>query len=69
MALMFRMFECSFPKGNPKQISFRDYKTFHEIQFNKELHNYLYLQNITKYNIFEQIFIKVPDKHVSLKIN
>ena len=61
------MFECTFPKGNPKQINIRAYKTFNELLFKKEQHNYFYIQDITKYHSFEQIFIKAPDKHVSLK--
>ena len=37
--MVLTVMKISFPKRKRNQITFRDYKTFNELQFKKELHS------------------------------
>ena len=57
--LALTVFKTSIPKGNPRQITYRDYKKFDSLKFNNELKNVLTIENIE--------FLEVLDKHSPLK--
>ena len=54
--------KASFKKARPKEVYFRDFKHFNNINFKNELNSKLGNQ-IKDYNIFENIFYEVLDEH------
>ena len=58
--------KMTFHKNPPKEIYYRDYKKFDQDLFREELAEKLY-ECDSCYDIFEEIFINVLNKHVPLK--
>ena len=58
--------KMTFHKNPPKEIYYRDYKIFDQDLFREELAEKLYGCD-TCYDIFEEIFINVLNKHAPLK--
>ena len=54
----------STPKGNSRQITYRDYKKFDSLKFNKELKNVLTKENIN--NDAKLILKTMQIKHILL---
>ena len=44
--LVLTVLKTSISKGNPKQITYRDYKKFNSLKFNNELKNELTIENV-----------------------
>ena len=65
--LVLTVLKTSIPKGNPRPITYRDYKTFDSLKFNNELKNALTIENIDNCTNFAEKFLKVLDKHAPLK--
>ena len=59
--------KTSIPKGNPRQITYRDYKKFDSLKFNNELNNVPTIENIDNCTKFNEKFLEVLDKHAPLK--
>ena len=59
--------KTSFTKAKPKEIFYRDYKTFNDEHFKTELKNALSSIEVRNYESFENIFIKILDKHAPFK--
>ena len=60
--------KASFKKALPKEIFYRDYKSFDKEVFQNEL--YLKLNNglnIKEYDLFEKIFLELLDEHAPIK--
>ena len=65
--LVLTVLKTSIPKGNPRQITYRDYKKFDSLKFNNELKNVLTIENIDNCTKFDEKFLEVLDKHAPLK--
>ena len=65
--LVLTVLKTSIPKGNPRQITYRDYKKFDSLKFNNELKNVLTIENIGNCTKFDEKFLEVLDKHAPLK--
>ena len=65
--LVLTVLKTSIPKGNPRQITYRDYKKFDSLKFNIELKNVLTIENIDNCTKFDEKFLEVLDKHAPLK--
>ena len=59
--------KTSIPKGNPRQITYRDYKKFDSLKFNNELKNVLTIENIDNCTKYDEKILDVLDKHAPLK--
>ena len=61
--------KTTFTQLKPKDVTYRNYKDFDENLFKKDLTKELLSnrQSDEKYEIFEDIFFKVLDKHALLK--
>ena len=57
--------KTTFPKVQPKIIHYRDYRKFNTHTFRGELK--AQLSDISTYSDFEEIFLKVLDKHAPVK--
>ena len=65
--LALTVLKTSISKGNPRQITYRDYKKFDSLKFNNELKNVLTIENIDNCTKFDEKFLEVLDKHAPLK--
>ena len=66
--LVLTVLKINFSKNNPKEIiCYRDYKNSDSFFFNDVVKNVLDLDKINSYVIFEELFLKVLDKHVQVK--
>ena len=65
--LVLTVLKTSIPKGNPRQITYRDYKKFDSLKFNNELKNVLTIENIDNCTKFNEKFLEVLDQHAPLK--
>ena len=65
--LVLTVLKMSIPKGNPRQITYRDYKKFDSLKSNNELKNVLTIENIDNCTKFDEKFLKVLVKHAALK--
>ena len=54
-------------KGNPRLITYRDYKRFDSLKFSNQLKNVLTIENIDNCTNFDEKFLEVLDKHAPLK--
>ena len=54
--LALTVFKTSIPKGNPRQITYRDYKKFDSLKFNNELKNVLLIESIDNCTKFDEKF-------------
>ena len=59
--------KSTFPKGKPKQITYRNYKTFNNFNFKQDLNKALSSKYVKEYNCFEDVFFEVLNKHTPLK--
>ena len=65
--LVLTALKINFTKNKPKEIIYRDYKNFDYFLFNDEVKNVLDLDKINSYAMFEELFLKVLDKHAPVK--
>ena len=56
--LVVIVLKTSIPKGNPRQITYRDSKKFDSLKFNNELKNVLTMENIDNCTKFDETFWK-----------
>ena len=59
--------KTSISKGNPRQITYRDYKKFDFLKFNNEVKNVLAIENAGNCTKFDEKFLEVLDKYARLK--
>ena len=61
--------KTTFPKAEPKEVTYRNYKNFNNNMFRKELVNALNIGHIdnANYKSFGTIFLTVLEKHAPLK--
>ena len=64
--LVLTVLKINFTKNKPKEIN-RDYKNFDSFVFTDEVKNVLDLEKINSYAMFEELFLKVLDKHAPVK--
>ena len=64
--LVLTVLKTSIPRGNPRQITYRDYKKFDSLKFNNELKNVLTIKNTDNCTKFDEKFLEVLDKHAPL---
>ena len=57
----------TFPKAEPKEIIYRNYKRFSSERFKEELRNTLQNANIIDYSHFEKIFLDILNVHAPVK--
>ena len=57
--------KTTFPKAQPKVLHYRDYRNFNTHTFRGELK--AQVSDISNYSDFEEIFLKVLDKHAPVK--
>ena len=65
--LVLPVLKINFTKTKPKEMIYRDYKNFNYFLFNDEVKNVLDLDKINSYAMFEELFLKVLDKHAPVK--
>ena len=65
--LVLTVLKIDFTKNKSKEIIYRDYKSFDSFLFNDEVKNVLDLDKINSYAMFEELFLKVLDKHAPVK--
>ena len=65
--LALTMLKTSVSKGNPGQITYRNYKKFDSLKFNNELKNVLTTENIDNWIKFDENFLKVLNKHAPMQ--
>ena len=65
--LELTVLKINFTKNIPKEIIYRDYKNFHSFLFNDELQYVLDKDKIKSCIMFEELFLKVLDKHAPVK--
>ena len=65
--LVLTVLKINFTKNKPKEIIYRYYKNFDSFLFNDEVKNVLDLDKINSYAMFEELFLKVLDKHAPVK--
>ena len=63
--MIYTMFKMTFEKSGPKIIYYRSYRNFNKDLFERDL--FCQLQNVTAYEIFEEIFTRILDSHAPLK--
>ena len=56
--LVVIVLKTSIPKGNPRQITYRDSKKFDSLKFNNELKNVLTMENTDNCTKFDETFWK-----------
>ena len=57
--LVLTVLKTKIPKGNPRQITYRDNKKFDSLKFNNELKNVLTMENIDNCTKFDKKFLEV----------
>ena len=65
--LVLTVLKTSISKGNPRQITYRDYKKFDFLKFNNEVKNVLAIENAGNCTKFDEKFLEVLDKYARLK--
>ena len=65
--LVLTVLKTTFSKNKPKELFYRDYKKFNFSDFNNELKNIFSRNTVGSCYQFEQIFLKVLDKHAPMK--
>ena len=61
--LVLTVLKINFTKNKPKETIYRDYKNFDSFLFNDEVKNVLDLDKINSFAMFEELFLKILDKH------
>ena len=69
--MVVTVMKTTLPKAKPKQILYRDYKTFNEKHFNGDLMRHLSANAETRTNFskFQDTFLCVLDSHAPMKKN
>ena len=65
--LELKVLKINFTKNKSKEIICRDYKNFDSFLFNDEVKNVMDLDKINSHAMFEELFLKVLDKHAPVK--
>ena len=65
--LVLTVLKINFTKNIPKEIIYRDYKNFDSFLFNDELQYVLDKDKIKSCIMFEELFLRVLDKHAPVK--
>ena len=65
--MVVSVLKSKVPKGKPKEIFYRNYKNFDNSNFKAELRSEIELNQISDYNNFENVFLRVLEKHAPLK--
>ena len=65
--LVLSVFKTNFPESKPKEIIYRNFKTFNEEDFNQELCGRLSAELVDNYSSFENVFIDVLNRHAPIK--
>ena len=65
--MVLTVMKSTFPKVKPKQITYRNYKTFNNFNFKQDLNKALSSKDVKEYNCFEDVFLEVLNKHAPLK--
>ena len=65
--MVVSVLKSEIPKGKPREISYRNYKNFDNSNFKAELRSEIELNQISNYNNFENVFLRVLEKHAQLK--
>ena len=65
--MVLTVLKTSIPKENPRLITYRVYKKFDSLKFNKELKNILTKENIDNCTKFDKKYLEVLDKNAPLK--
>ena len=67
MSLLLTVLKINFMKNMPKEIIYIYYKNFDSFLFSDEVKNVLGLDKINSYAMFEELLLKVLDKHAPVK--
>ena len=59
--------KSTFVKAKPKEIIYRNYKNFDQDIFKNDLKHSLNISSINTYKDFEEVFLKVLEKHAPIK--
>ena len=65
--MVVSVLKSEVPKGKSKEIFYRNYKNFDNSNFKAELRSVIELNQICDYNNFENVFLRVLEKHAPLK--
>ena len=65
--LVLTVSKTAIPKGNPRKITYRDYKKLDSLKFTNELKNVLTIENIDNCIKIDEKFLEVLDKYAPLK--
>ena len=65
--MIVTVFKTTFNKVKPKEIVYRNYKTFNKIAFETDLKKLALSRDCNNYNDFESIFLSVVEKKAPLK--
>ena len=65
--LVLTVSKTAIPKGNPRKITYRDYKKLDSLKFTNELKNVLTIENIDNCIKIAEKFLEVLDKYAPLK--
>ena len=65
--MVVSVLKSEVPKGKPKKIFYRNYKNFDNSNFKAELRSEIELNQISDHNNFENVFLRVLEKHAPLK--
>ena len=65
--MVVSVLKSEVPKGKPKEIFYRNYKNVDNSNFKAELRSEIELNQISDYNNFENVFLRVLEKHAPLK--
>ena len=65
--LVLTVLKTTFSKNKPKDFFYQDYKKFNFFDFNDELKTIFSRNTVGSWYQFDQIFLKVLDKHAPMK--
>ena len=61
------VFRTTFSKSKPKVAIYKNFKKFHEENFNQELRGKLSTKLVNDYSSFKSVFIDVFNRHAPIK--
>ena len=65
--LVLTVLKSSITKSKPQKINYRDYKNFDSVRFNDELKYILAKEKIMSCTKFDELFLRILNKHTPLK--
>ena len=65
--MIVTVLKTSIPKSKPREIKYRNYKTFHPETFNHDLTQGIHDKSVENYAEFEDVFLNVLEKHAPIK--